>query len=120
MAFLQVLPRLKASKFRMHFRLDQYDFDYIEKAGLEKIKEHAENFVRKRLAAAEPLHDGKQTPFKGHPVFKAQHATATCCRGCLYKWHLIPTGRALTHDECQKIVALLLAWIAWQTAPKHA
>ena len=26
--------------------------------------------------------DGK-TPMRGHPVFIAQHATATCCRGCL-------------------------------------
>ncbi len=30
--------------------------------------------------AAEPRNDGKQTPFRGHPVFTAQHATATCCR----------------------------------------
>jgi hypothetical protein len=33
---------------------------------------------------------------RGHPVFIAQHATATCCRGCLAKWHDIPAGRALT------------------------
>lgn len=33
--------------------------------------------------------DGKQTPMRGHPVFIAQHATATCCRECLKKWHNI-------------------------------
>ena len=26
---------------------------------------------------------------KGHPVFIAQHATASCCRGCLWKWYSI-------------------------------
>jgi hypothetical protein len=51
--------------------------------------------VSKRLGSANPLNDGKQTPFKGHPVFIAQHATATCCRGCLAKWHGIRKGEAL-------------------------
>ncbi len=43
--------------------------------------------------------DGKQTPMKGHPVFIAQHATATCCRGCLEKWHRIPKGAELTTEQ---------------------
>jgi Domain of unknown function (DUF4186) len=37
--------------------------------------------------AREPANDGKQSPFKGHPVFIAQYAMATCCRGCLAKRH---------------------------------
>jgi hypothetical protein len=45
------------------------------------------------------MNDGKQTPMRGHPVFIAQHATATCCRGCLEKWHAIPHGRALSEQE---------------------
>ncbi|XNM60750.1 DUF4186 family protein [Escherichia coli] len=43
-------------------------------------------FLAKRLSAL-PVNDGKQTPMRGHPVFIAQHATATCCRGCVAKWH---------------------------------
>ena len=43
--------------------------------------------IIKRIAPKEPLNDGKQTPMKGHPVFIAQHATATCCRECTRKWH---------------------------------
>ncbi|MCK9614427.1 MAG: DUF4186 domain-containing protein [Candidatus Omnitrophica bacterium] len=113
--FFQLLPRLRRSKFRSKFKLDQKDLDYIEKVGMEKIKQHAQDFIEKRLAPAEPPNDGRQTPFKGHPVFKAQHATATCCRSCLLKWHSIPKGRALTADECQKIIDILLAWIVWQT-----
>jgi predicted Fe-S protein YdhL (DUF1289 family) len=48
---------------------------------------------------------------KGHPVFIAQHATACCCRGCLKKWHHIPEHRALTEDEKNYVVNVLMAWI---------
>lgn len=34
--------------------------------------------IFKREAPAFIQNDGKQTPTKGHPVFVAQHATATC------------------------------------------
>lgn len=47
----------------------------------------------------------------GHPVFLAQHATATCCRGCLEKWHGIPQGRALTTQEQEYVVSVIMKWI---------
>ena len=55
--------------------------------------------------------DGKQTPMKGHPVFIAQHATGTCCRGCLEKWHKISKGVALTDNQVNYVVALIMEWI---------
>src|SRR6202000_562846 len=63
------------------------------------LRLHARDLIAKRLAPAEPYHDGKQTPYRGHPVFVAQHATATCCRSCLLRWHQIPKGRELTRGE---------------------
>ena len=111
--FHSILPRIQRSKFRRSFKLDRGDLVYINRNGLEKIRSHAVDFVEKRLSPANPPNDGKQTPFKGHPVFKAQHATATCCRGCLSKWHLIPKGRALTADECREITGILIDWIDW-------
>lgn len=39
---------------------------------------------------------GRQTPYRGHPVFVAQHAAATCCRTCLERWHAIPAGHTWT------------------------
>ncbi|MDD6463374.1 MAG: DUF4186 family protein, partial [Clostridiaceae bacterium] len=45
------------------------------------------------------------------PVFVAQHACACCCRGCLNKWYRVPQGRALTEDEQDRIVRLLMRWI---------
>jgi hypothetical protein len=54
---------------------------------------------------------------RNHPVFIAQHATATCCRGCLQKWHQIPKGRALSDREVQYIVAVIERWLGPQTQP---
>ena len=112
--FQTVLPGLEKSKFRMKFQLDKEDRVYIKKIGSGKLREHAQDFVQTRLSPAEPLNDGKQTPFKGHPVFKAQHATATCCRGCLKKWYGISKGRALTREESRAVVSVLIAWIERQ------
>lgn len=78
---------------------------------MEKVREHACDFIRKRLAPSEIPNDGKQTPMRGHPVFVAQHATATCCRGCLEKWHRIPKGRELTEAEQEYVVNVIMEWI---------
>ena len=82
--------RLSQSKFRSSFYLKANDRSYVSDKGMDKVREHACDFIRKRLAQADIPNDGKQTPMRGHPVFVAQHATATCCRGCLEKWHHIP------------------------------
>jgi predicted Fe-S protein YdhL (DUF1289 family) len=44
-------------------------------------------------------------------VFVAQHATATCCRGCLAKWHGIELGQALTDEEQAHVVATIMRWL---------
>ena len=106
-----ILDRLSKSKFRSSFHLKQKDKEYVQKLGIEKIKSHAYDFVHKRLAIKEPLNDGKQTPMKGHPVFIAQHATATCCRSCLNKWHKIPMRKELNNYEVDYIVNVIIKYI---------
>ena len=81
---------------------------------MNEVIEHAAAFIEKRLAPVSPVNDGKQTPWRNHPVFVAQHATATCCRGCLEKWHQIPRGRALTAEEQQYIVDVIGGWLSRQ------
>ena len=108
------LADLKQSAFRSKFNLRQKDFDYIAAKGIETIKDHAFQFVGTRIAADFPRNDGRQTPMKGHPVFIAQHATATCCRGCINKWHGIRKGRVLEAEEVDFIVALIMGWIERQ------
>lgn len=106
-----ILSRLSKSKFRSSFHLHQKDIDYINRVGLSKIKEHAYDFINKRIEPALILNDGHQTPMHNHPVFIAQHATATCCRSCLNKWYNIPKDRALTQPEIDYIVSVIMAWI---------
>jgi hypothetical protein len=45
-------------------------------------------------------------------VFVAQHATATCCRSCLAKWHGIPAGHELTDEEQAHVVSAIERWLA--------
>ena len=111
MTIAQALARLGASKFRSRFHLGDRERAYAEEKGMETIRLHARDFVAKRLAPAEIPNDGKQTPMRGHPVFLAQHACACCCRGCLEKWYHIPAGVALTPQQQEGIVNLLMAWI---------
>ena len=61
-----------------------------------------------------PKNDGKQTPMRGHPVFIAQHATATCCRGCISKWPRIEKGKALNESEVDYVVDFIMGWIEQQ------
>lgn len=106
-----VFEGLAGSPFRSRFRLGPADRAYFEAKGMETILAHGRDFIDKRLAPAELLNDGKQTPMRGHPVFVAQHATATCCRSCLSKWHGIPAGRALTEPEKAHILSALERWL---------
>ena len=108
--------RLGRSGFRAKFRLSEKELAYARDRGLEVLETHARDFVTRRVAPRDPPNDGKQTPLTGHPVFVAQHATATCCRGCLAKWHNIPEGRKLTNAQINYVTAVLIRWLGDQLA----
>jgi len=107
----ELFQALGRSRFRSKFRLDAKDRAYLESRGLAVVLEHAADFVEKRLAPAEPKNDGKQTPWRGHPVFVAQHATGTCCRGCLEKWHGMGKGAELTQEQKARVLAVIERWL---------
>ena len=107
----EAFAKLARSKFRSRFRLSAADRKYIADKGMATIRSHAADFIRMRLAPANPPNDGRQTPMRGHPVFKAQHATATCCRGCLEKWWKIPKGTEIPPERQSRIVDFLIIWI---------
>lgn len=117
-ALQDVLDRLRRSTFRSRFGLSVSERKYAEKRGIDLIRAHALGFVTQRLAPASLIKDGKQTSMKGHPVFVAQHATATCCRKCLQKWHGFSRGRALSDPEIEYVVAVIMAWIENQVEGK--
>ena len=117
--FLQKkLYHLSKSKFRSSFKLRTKELEYYKRKGRDVIEEHAYKFVRERLAPKVIVNNGRQTPMKGHPVFIAQHATATCCRDCLYKWHHIDKDRELQENEINFIVALIMMWLDYQVYGK--
>ncbi len=88
--------------------------EYVHSRGVDILKLHAADFVRKRLAPAEPKNDGRQTPLKGHPVFIAQHATGTSDRIKLSKFHGIQKGVELTEKEIIYVVDIIIRWIEEQ------
>ena len=107
----QALEKLKKSDFRARFHLSDTDVAYIKEKGMKTIGKHGEDFIAQRLAPAVIKNDSRQTPMRGHPVFKAQHACGCCCRGCLEKWYRVPQGIELTENQQKRIVNLLMAWI---------
>lgn len=111
---------LAQSSFRRRFRLRGPELAYVRGRGMETVLRHADEMIAVRLAPARPPNDGKQTPMRGHPVFLAQHATATCCRGCLARWHHIPRGRDLTPQERAYVVGTIERWLRAQESAAPA
>jgi hypothetical protein len=111
------LDALAGQRFRARFHLRGRDAALVQLRGREAIRAHAEDLIGKRIAPALPYKDGKQTPYRGHPVFVAQHATATCCRSCLERWHQIPSGHELDADERAYVVDVIWRWIERDLAP---
>ena len=109
-----ILNRLAKSKFRSRFKLRTKEIEYIKEKGLDTIYSHACDFIRERVAPVDNKPDGKQTPMHGHPVFIAQHATATCCRGCIEKWYKIPKTKELTTQQQEYLVSVIMEWIKKQ------
>ncbi len=105
-----IFEKLQKSGFRSSFHLSVKDKFYIKEKGLDKIKEHSLDFLNKRIKI-KPKNDGKQTPFKGHPVFIAMHATASCCRKCIEKWHGFPKDKELTDKEIDYLSGIIMKWI---------
>jgi hypothetical protein len=111
LAMDQRLDVIARHPFRARFHLRGRERATAEIRGVSVMRLHARELIARRLAPAEPYKDGKQTPYRGHPVFVAQHATATCCRTCLERWHDIPKGRELSREERGYVVDVICRWI---------
>ena len=105
------IDSLATHRFRAKFHLYGRERALVQLRGREAIRGHARELIAQRVAPAAPHKDGKQTPYRGHPVFVAQHATATCCRTCLERWHGLPKGRELSRAEQEYVVEVICRWI---------
>ncbi len=108
---MDLLTRLAQDPFRRKFELRGKELAHLQTWGIDKIMKDARELLTRRVAPAEPKNDGRQTPWRNHPVFVAQHATATCCRGCIAKWHGIQKGHALTSEELDQLLSVIRAWL---------
>ena len=108
----EAFRRLAASSFRRKFRLTGRELAYLQTWGLPHVMKQAKELILKRLAPRVIANDGRQTPWRNHPVFVAQHATATCCRGCLEKTHGIAKGHELTDEELRHVLAAIERWLS--------
>ena len=107
----QLNTEFAKSETRIIFWFDDTDIDYINEKVLDTIRQHAKDFIANREAPAYIANDGKQTPMRGHPVFIAQHATATCCRECIRKWHKMQPGKELSQVQLDYLVDVIMTWI---------
>ena len=108
----ELLLSLNRTKFRGSFHLNDKMKKYVNDKGIKKIERDAYDLINKRIAKKDIKNDGKQTPIKQvHPVFIAQHATGTCCRGCLERIHNIEKGKELNKEEIDYIVKVIMMWI---------
>jgi len=111
----EAFRRLASSTFRRRFKLRGRELAYLQTWGIDRVMQQAAELIDKRVAPADPPNDGRQTPWGNHPVFVAQHATATCCRGCLQKTHAIAVGHELTHEERVYVMRVIRRWLQGQT-----
>lgn len=74
------------------FVLGEAEQEYVASRGMDILRLHATDFVKKRLAPAAPKNDGRQTPTKGHPVFIAQHACGCSDREAWRSFMILKRG----------------------------
>ena len=110
------LSRIGRIPFRATFHLRAPELAYVTSRGMDVLRQQAREFIDVRLAPARPKNDGRQTPWGGHPVFRAQHATATCCRKCLQLNHGIAPGHDLTSRERTYVVDVICRWLETESA----
>jgi predicted Fe-S protein YdhL (DUF1289 family) len=112
----EIFHRLSRSSFRRKFRLAGRELAYLQTWGIDHVMKQGSDLIEQRLAPAQPKNDGRQTPWRNHPIFVAQHATATCCRGCLENTHGITKGHELTEAEKDHVLAVIRRWLLEQLA----
>jgi len=85
--------------------LSQKEIEFIQSAGLDKIKEAAYHFVRTKLINDEPI------PDEGHPVFIAMRAIGAKDRADLERDFSISREGKLKEVQVDMIVENIMGWI---------
>jgi hypothetical protein len=108
-----VLEKLQRSPFCESSKLTENDLNYIKDKCMPNIVRHTKELLYSQIYVPSS-NDGRQTPWKGHLVFTTQHATATCCRKCIHKWHGIRKSKIMDEHGLTFCSGLILGWIQTQ------
>lgn len=105
---------LKREFIRHHYwhrPFDQRAINYALRKGRIELLEAAEKRIRTAFGKPAGAFDWCGTSWEGNPIHYAQHATATCCRKCIEKWHGIPPDRELKEDEIGYLTRLVILYL---------
>ena len=89
----------------MAVHLSQSEVDFVQSAGIDKIKEAAYHFVRTKLV------NGGAIPDEGHPVFKAMRAIGVEDRDGLEREFSIPKDKKLSEAQVEMFVENVMGWL---------
>lgn len=115
---IEMRPWLR-SRFRGRFVLGSRERAIVSRTDRRRLRLHALSILKNRVGLLQ-INDGMQTPWRGHPVFVAQHACALCCRQCVQKWHNVPLRQALNQETLERFAGLLLEWISLEMEKEPA
>lgn len=89
--------------------IDERAIQRAKQRGILRIKQRAKEIIRKKIGhPAKTRWDNMCTPKQGTEIIHyAQHATATCCRKCLKRWHNVPLDVDLTDSQIEFCVGLI-------------
>lgn len=93
--------------------IDDSAIVYAKKRGKKEVLIAAKNIITKKIAKIPTTHwDNLCTPKTGKEIVNyAQHATATCCRKCVERWHNIPKDVVLSEGQVDYFVQLIGLYI---------
>lgn len=95
-----------------HTEIDPTAIDIAMQKGKTKVKDHVTKVLKSKIGNYNSFIDGQQTPKEGIEIVNyAQHATATCCRGCLEVWHNIPKEVKLNEQQLNYCTELVMLFI---------
>lgn len=117
--FTDIFRRLNCSKVCCKFKLKDDQWDYLAKRGFDSILLEGRTLIVKIFSEEAKHHSCKVAPVQNHPIFTALHATGTCCRSSLEKWHKIPKNKELREKDIFYILLVVKEWIIRQEMPEH-
>jgi hypothetical protein len=94
-----------------HRPFDQKAMSYALRKGRLELLITAESRIRSSVSGPADAFDGRRTKWEGNPIFYAQHATASCCRKCIEKWHGIPRDQQLNEDQIKYMTRLVVMYL---------